>query len=255
MKLRTVIFIIIVAVIGLSVAGVISIKSLFGSVLGETDTGEDVTLERTVSANEFTKLEIDWAAGSVKITTADTDKITIQETKKSGNTHAMVTEYDGDTLAIRYADGISANMANLSAKDLTITVPQNWTCQDLEINGAALEINVSGLNAKSVELNGAATKLNYSGSVHELECDGAAAQVKLNCASAPDSVSIDGAACKLELTLPADSGFSVETEGVAVDFNSDASCTFSDNTYTYGDGSCKVRIAGLGCSVTVNHSN
>ena len=178
MKLRTIILIIVVAVIVLSVTGVISLHAMFDSMFGKVDTGEDTTLERTVNADEFSNLVIEWAAGSIKIITADTDKITIQETKKSGNTHAMVTEYDGDTMTIRYASGISANMANLSAKHLTITVPQNWNCEELEINGAALDVNVSGLTAGSVELSGAATKLNYTGSFDELESDGAAAQLK-----------------------------------------------------------------------------
>lgn len=252
MKLRAIILIIVVAVIVLSVTGVISLHAMFDSMFGKVDTGEDTTLERTVNADEFSNLVIEWAAGSIKIITADTNKITIQETKKSGNTHAMVTEYDGDTMTIRYASGISANMANLSAKHLTITVPQNWNCEELEINGAALDVNVSGLTAGSVELSGAATKLNYTGSFDELECDGAAAQLKLDSSVAPSQVSINGAACKLDLIIPADTGFAVKTEGMAVDFNSNSTCSFSDNTYTYGDGHCKVHISGLGCKVSIN---
>lgn len=255
MKLRTIIFIIIIAVIVLSIAGVISIKSIFDSIANKMDSGEEVTLKRTVSAAEFSNLNIDWAAGTIKIITADTDDIVIEETKKSGNTHAMVTEYDGDTLTIQYASGISANMANLSSKNLTITVPEAWNCEELNINGAALNITVSGLSAQSVTLNGAATKLNYSGSFDELECDGAAAQLDLSSTIAPSQVSINGAACKLSLIIPAETGFAVKTEGVAVDFNSNTTCNFNDNTYTYGDGSCEIDISGLGCSVTVNHKN
>lgn len=249
MKLRTLIFLIIVAVIILSVTGVISLSSLFG---GE-DSGETVTMERSFDADEFFKLEIEWAAGSVKIVPTESDEITVQETKKSGNTQEMVTAYTGSKLTIRYAEGVNVNMANLSGKDLLIKVPQNWSCDSLKINGAALDIDVTDLKSGSVELSGAAAKLNYSGSVDQLKCDGAAAEVTLHSTKAPDSVSINGAACKLDLTLPAGTGFAVKTDGVAVDFNSSASCSFSDDTYTYGDGSCEVKVSGLGCSVKVNH--
>ena len=255
MKLRTLIFIIIIAIVVLSVTGVISIQAILDSIADKTDTGTDETLKRTVSAAEFSNLNIEWAAGTIKIITADTDDIIIEETKKSGNTHAMVTEYDGDTMTIRYASGVSANMANLSAKHLTVTVPEKWICEELTINGAALEISVSDLIAQSVELNGAATKLNFSGSFDELECGGAATELKLNSTVAPSHVSVDGAACKLDLTIPAETGFAVKTEGVAVDFKSNSTCSFTDNTYTYGDGGCEIEIAGLGCSVTVNHDN
>lgn len=254
MKLRTIIFILVIAVIGLSIAGVISLPSIWNSIVGETEPPETVTLERVVDASEFTNLKIDWAAGSIRLVTGNTDKITIQETKNVGNTHDMVTEYNGKNLTIRYASGISANMANLSAKDLTIIVPQDWVCQKLEITGAALDTTASGLNAQVVKLSGAATKLQYTGTIQELECDGAAAQISLNCDNAPQEVDINGAACKLSLMLPASTGFTVSTEGVAVDFNSDAACTFSNNTYTHGDGSCKVKISGLGCTVSVNHN-
>lgn len=252
MKLRTIIFIIILAVIVLAVAGIWTGKSYLGSLFGNKEPGELITAENKANPEDFSKLDIEWAAGSVKIETADTTQITVKETRDSNNPHALVTEFDGDTLKIRYAESLSVNLGALSSKDLTITVPKDWVCQDLEIDGAALNISISGLNTRSMELKGAAAKLTYTGIISELECDGAASQINLNCTEAPKYIDINGAACKLTMTLPKGSGFAVETDGVALDFESNCTTSFNDGTYTYGDGSCKVKIAGLGCSVTVN---
>lgn len=233
---------------GIFVGEFISVRSSW------SPSGEYATIERSVSADEFSKLEIEWAAGSVKIMTADTDQITVKETKDSDNPYAIVTEYDDDTLTIRYASNISVNFGNLSGKDLTITVPKSWNCEELSIDGAALDIDISGLTVGSMDLDGAAAELDFSGKLGELECDGAAMELTLHCANSPDRISMDGAACKLDLTLPANCGFVVDTDGLAIDFKTDCAYTVNNGAYTSGNGHCKIRMSGLGCQVSIDQN-
>ena len=214
-------------------------------------SGEKTTAEHSADAAEFSNLEIDWAAGTIKIVTADTDQITVKEVKDTNNRFSMVTEYDDDTLKVSYGEHVSINLGSLSGKDLIITVPLNWACGELTINGAALDIEISNLNVGTIDLDGAATELAFRGSLKELECDGAAAELKLNCSNAPDRISIDGAACELDLTLPANSGFQVEADGLAIEFDSDLAYSFQNGAYIYGNGQCKVRVYGLGCMVSI----
>ena len=237
--------------LGLLLAGILVGKFISGISSGST-SGNLTTIERTVDASEFSKLEIEWAAGSIKIITADTDKVTIKETKDANNPYVMVNEFDDDTLKIRYANGASIHFGSLSGKDLTITVPQSWSCEELSIDGAALKIDITDLNVDTIELDGAATQLRFSGSLRELECDGAAAELELTCSNAPERISVDGAACKLNLMLPSNCGFAVCTDGLAINFASNSAYTVNNGVYTCGDGYCQVRISGLGCSVTVD---
>ena len=215
-------------------------------------SGKTKVTERSVNAEICSNLDIEWAAGSIKIMVGGSDKITVKESKDSNNPYTISTDCDDDTLSIQYFDSFSLNFGNLSSKDLTIIVPQNWNCEELTINGAALDIDISGLNVESLELDGAATELTFSGSLGKLDCDGAAAEINLKCTNAPDRITIDGAACELDLTLPANSGFLVDAEGLAIDFRSDCAYATYNGKYSYGNERCKIQVSGLGCKVSVD---
>lgn len=254
MKTGAIIRIVIFSVLFLILLGLLIGVLCISPLVSNTPSGEQVTVQRSVEADEFSKLEIDWAAGSVKIMTGYSEDIIIKETKDTNNPYAMVTELDGNTLKISYAESISFHLGSLSGKDLIILVPSSWNCRALEIDGAALDINISGLTADYIELNGAATKLNFSGSFDELECSGAAAELNIKCTKSPKSVTVDGAACKVGLSLPKTCGFVVDTDGLAIDFNSSCDYTKNGNTYTYGNENCEIDVSGLGCKITVNPS-
>lgn len=252
MKTTAIIRIILFSLLFLVLVGIL-LSGIFGGkfIFGFSPSGKIETTERSVSAEEFSKLEIEWAAGTIKVLTGDTDQITVKESKDSNNPYAIVIEYEDDTLKIQYAKS-SIHFGNVSSKDLTIIVPENWNCEDLTIDGAALEIDVSGLTVESLELSGAATELNFNGNLGELECDGAAAKLNLTCTNSPDQISIDGAACELDLTLPVNCGYRVETDGLAIDFNSNCAYTSKNGEYIYGNAYSHINVSGLGCKVTVD---
>lgn len=246
---RIVIFsILFLVLLGLLIGGL-----CIGFVFNNAPSGETTTVERRITATEFSKLEIEWAAGSVKIITGLlTDEIIVRETKDTNNPYTLVTEFDNNTLRVCYANDISFHFGSLSGKDLTIIVPKEWICRSLEIDGAALDIGITDINVDYMELNGASAKLNLNGNVSKLECNGAATKLNLTCTEAPDQISIDGAACDLDLTLPKNSGFAVDADGVAINFNSNCDYIKNGNNYTYGNESCEIEISGVGCKVTVN---
>lgn len=239
--------------LGILITGIVAGKFISG--LGSWVPSGDLDItERSVSAEEYSKLDIEWAAGSINIKVGGSDKIIVKETKDSNNPYAMVTEHSDDTLTIRYGNGISVNFGNLSSKDLTIIVPQNWHCVELSINGAALEIDISGLTVDNIDLDGAATELKFTGSLGELECDGAATELTLNCTNNPDNISIDGAACQLDLTLPAGCGYRVDADGLAIDFKSNCDYRTHDDAYVYGNSTCHIDVSGLGCKIKVDEA-
>ena len=166
----------------------------------------------------------------------------------------MVTEIDGNTLKIRYANNVSFNFGSISGKDLIIIVPRNWNCRALVIDGAALDISVEGLKAENVELNGASTKFSYNGFFSDLECNGAAAKLDVTCTGSPAQISVDGAACEMNLTLPKNCGFIVDADGLAIDFDSSLDYSKNGDTYTYGNEKCEIDISGLGCRISVEPS-
>lgn len=215
-------------------------------------SGKPVSGEASVSASEVHDLEIDWASGSVAIVTADTDTVTFSESGGSSE-NPMTYDLSGGTLQLAYGKGtVQIGIISMPSKDLTVTVPKDWDCEELEINAASVDVDITGLTVAELSLNGEANKLRFSGSIDSLDCDGASNDIELECAASPREISIDGASCSLDLTLPYDCGFRATLDGLSCDFDSDLDYTSSDGTYRYGDEGCKIDVDGVSCDVTVN---
>ena len=135
---------------------------------------------------------------------------------------------------------------------LVITVPENWDCRALAIDGAALEISIEGLSIRELELDGAAAKVRINGAVEVLDCDGAACEITWNCTERPGEIELDGASCRLELALPEDCGFRMEMDGLSCELDTDLAYTREDGNYVCGDRHCKINVDGMACEVKIS---
>lgn len=213
--------------------------------------GTPVDGEGHVSAANVRDLEIDWVSGSVNIKATDTESIIFSET--GGNEkYTMTYELDGGTLRLSYAKAqVSIGFVSTPSKDLTVTVPKDWACEELEINTASVDVDITDLTVAELSLNGASNNLRFNGNIESLECDGASNDLELVCTNSPNEINIDGASCYLSLSLPYDCGFRAELEGLNCDFNCTADYKTSDGTHRYGNEDCKIDVDGVSCDVTV----
>lgn len=229
--------------------GVLFMKGIF---IGPS--GERTTYSRKIDVADFQKLEIDWAAGSITITKAITaGEIIITETKDSNNPCTMSVDMDDDTLSINYGRS-DLTIGNVGSKDLVITVPSTWSCDVLEIDGAALDIDIKDLTVDTMEVDGAANKICFQGKLNRLQADGMAVKLDLTTVNAPEYINLDGMGCSLDLTLPANAGFDATLEGAGVSFQSQVSYNKQGNHYTFANKECKIDASGMGCEVTVNYA-
>lgn len=216
-----------------------------------TTSGETVSL----NASEVSKIKIDWAAGDITIVTADTDTISFCESGEISEKYTMTYACKDGTLEIDYAkSSVTVGFGSIPSKDLTITVPQDWVCQELELDGAALEVEINGLTVREFDIDGASNEITFTGSFEILECDGAACELTLNCLEKPQKIDLDGASVEMTLCLPEDCGFLVQMDGLGCSFHSGAHSVNSSGNYMYGDEYCKVYADGLSCSITINHA-
>lgn len=252
MKTNAVVRIVIYSLVILFLLAILCAGLGFGMFAINLGSGTEITGEGSVSAAGITNLEIDWAAGSITILTADTDQITFTESGYAGENQRMVYSQKGNTLKISFSNTITVfGFGTGPSKDLTVTVPESWVCQELEIDGADLDVLIDGLTVNSIELDGAAMELDFNGSVSRLTCDGAACELKVRTAATPESIDVDGAACNMELSLPSDSGFLARMNGLGCYFKSTFDYTVSNRDYLHGDGSCQINVDGLGCNLTI----
>lgn len=254
MKTNAIVRIVIYSLVLLLLTGVLLGGIGIGSFtfqLGIGD-GEYITGEGSVAAAEIENLEIDWASGNIRIVTDDTDRITFTEEGTATEEQRMTYTQSGSTLRISHSKPvIQIGFVSIPTKDLTITVPKDWECKELELDGASMDVSVAGLKIDKFEINGASINIDHTGSFRSLSCDGASCEMNMLCLDKPEKVDIDGASCSLTLTLPQDCGFQVEMDGLSCDFESDLAYTHENGSYVYGDRHCRIAADGLSCEIEI----
>lgn len=247
----------ILALILLGILCAFLLADFFKFSLSIGNSGTVVETEASVAAADVKCIEIDWAAGSISLNIADTDRITFTETAPENAKYKMTYDVSGDTLKLSYGNGdISIGFGNWSfpGKDLVITVPRDWVCEELEIDGAALTIGIHHLTVEKIDLDGASNNLEFVGSLKYADIDGASNHIRLECTNRPNSIDLDGVSCSLELILPENCGFWVQMSGLSCDFHSELAYTSDGGSYSYGDRQCQVNADGVSCDITVSES-
>lgn len=241
-----------------------------------TESLQAVSGTYTYDAARIREIEIDWAAGSITIQpVADLTEIQITETEPSDDKYRMVCKQSGDTLSIQYCKssiqfpsfGITAD----SAKDLVILVPADWICRSLEIDAASADVMLQDLtveeldfdgasgccdlincNVGSMDLDAASGNIRFSGCLDSLDFDGASGDCTLVLTNCPRYVDLDGVSGRLDITLPSDCGFSVDTDGLRCDFTTDFTTETRNGRYHCGNGSCSIDIDAISGSVRIH---
>ena len=234
-------------------------------------TGYGVALD----AASIRNMEIEWAVGSILIQPMDITEIRISEEGPKQDEEPMVWKVREGKLAIQYSEktdhifGIGLNLGSKS-KDLIIQVPLDWQCDSLEIDAASASLEVNDLTIREMEFDGASgtcvfdnctvEKLNvdtasgdvrFRGSLQQLDCDAASANIFLELTNVPRSIDLDTASGDLDVTLPADAGFTVTMDTMSGDFESDFATTSRNGSHIAGNGRCRIDVDAMSGDVTV----
>lgn len=239
-----------------------------------TDIGQD-----TFPASAVRELEIEWAAGDIKIYPSNTDQITIREDGLTDEKYAMVVEKKGSTLEIDYCNdafgvGFGISFGAEIKKDLTITVPRDWVCDSLEIDAASATVEVTDLTIREVDFDGASGTCDFDnctvdelnidtasgdvrfvGTLDILDCDAASASVYAVLKNVPHRMDMDSMSGDLELYLPDDAGFTLAMDTAAGELDTDFEIQHKDGRMVAGDGTCRISISALSGDVTIRKAN
>ncbi len=231
-------------------------------------------------ASHIRELEIEWAAGSITIVpNGDLSDIRISETELSDEKYKMVCNQSGDSLTIQFCKesfrfpsfGISTDIS----KDLLIQVPSDWVCDSLEIDAASADLKITGLTIRELDFDGASGvcelsdcivgtmdidaasgNVSFSGSLDFLDFDGASADCVLLLTNHPERIDLDGMSGDLDITLPADCGFTAKIDGLSSGFTSDFETVLRNGCHIHGDGACRIDIDAMSGNVVIRrHSD
>lgn len=241
-----------------------ALLTLLGRERGEpsAETMEAVTepLLDNAELGYVEKLSIAWTSGSITLEPGDVHAVLVRESPVTDPKYAMVCTQDGDTLTIRYQNsGVPLSIGGSLKKDLTITVPRDWTANRLKVDMSSADLTLRDVSIDRVEVKSASGTttaenctveeleldtssggLQYTGRLGKLDVDGASANVTARLLNVPESVELEAASGGMELYLPGDAGFTARLDTMSGKFLSDFETTQEGKRYTCGDGSCKI---------------
>jgi len=229
----------------------------------------------SLSPAEIQHMEIEWASGSIVIQPKDIDVIRIAENGLTEKSEPMVWNLRNGKLSIQYskhtehAFGMGL-LRGEHSKDLIIQVPRDWQCASLEIDAAAATLEVNDLTIREMEFDGAsgtcifhnctAEKLDldtasgdvlFKGSLTQLDCDAASANIILELTNVPSRMELDTASGDLDVVLPSHAGFTVNMETLSGKFESDFDTFRRGDSYVTGNGSCRIDVDAMSGNVRI----
>lgn len=202
------------------------------------NSGEPIQGELQVDAAKIENIEIEWVAGDVKLSAATdgSQQICVTETGASKEEHRAVWEIQGKTLVIRFCKGSIGFGSSMPSKDLAITVPAGWVCNNLDIE------SVSG----SVDVRCA---------LNSLECESVSGSCSIYPTNIPKQLNLESVSGSLILGIPEDVGFRVDLDSVSGKIRSDFGTTFQDGQQVYGDGSCQIDAETVSGDIQILRTN
>lgn len=249
MKRNAIVRIIVYTVLALVLLGMLYAGLEMDTFFDDEDSLESKTRKVTFDPSKVTSLSVDWMLGDVKIKTSDVKQITVVEEGAFPDYQNMVCKLDDGELSIRYAKVTFSS--SMCSKDLTILVPNTWTCQELELDCASVNVNITGLTIDHVQLNSALLELDYNGFFNTMECDGAKCTLRITTTGKPDRLDIEGADCDVNISLINECGFLVTSDGINNIYTMRGGQDANGN-YAYLDGHFKICIEGIGCTLRVH---
>lgn len=229
----------------------------------------------TFSASEVQEIEIEWVAGDILIQPHDTDTIVVKEDGNFDAKYAMVYSCREGELKIKFCEeGVAkyfgVNTRNDLSKDLTIYVPRDWVCESLELDVAAARVEINDMTIQEVDFDGASGTcefehctvqeldidtasgdIRFVGNLDMLDCDAASASVYAVLHNTPSRLDLDSMSGDLDLSLPADAGFSLSMDAMSSDFSSDFETSMKNGNYVCGDGRCRINVDCLSSDVAI----
>ena len=242
--------------------------AFFGEVEGTAAS------EGSVSAEEVKNIEINWVSGDVTIVRADVTDISFREDAGLKEKDMMVWSQNGDKLVI-HSSRTKVQFGTSKSKDLVVTIPMDYSINKLSISTVSANFSADSLTANNVTIQGVSGECTFTGSnvfgimnmetvsgdvtfngiLRELTCEGVSANFRGCFTETPNSIQVDGVSGDIDITLPADAGFTAELDTLNGHFNSDFSTTSSGDRYICGNGQCTIEIDGVSGDINIRKGN
>lgn len=235
------------------------------------------SLQEDQFPSEVHNIEIEWAAGSITITEdASVQNIHIAEYSPAQSEHRTVMKQSGQTLKIKYSEE-SVKFSSFGTdidfrKDLEIIVPAGWSCNSIEIDAAAADVEIHNLQINELDFDGASGFLvldnceivnldidtasgdvEFIGTLKDLDFDAASAKFYGEFFQMPNHLNLDAMSGDVELVLPEYCWFTCELDTMSGSFDTDFATTQENGIYVHGGktNACHIKVSAMSGNVSI----
>lgn len=272
MKASAVVRIVIWSFVALILTGILVAGVVFKGVWGGSDdfsvgfTGNVYSGDYNIGGGSVTEpinaVEVDWVSGKIEISVYDGETTEIIENEISDEDYKLRYRVENGRLTVHSEkSGFSFGIISRPKKELTIRIPRAYAenLKEIKISSTSADINLNGLTVlESTETDTVSGKVMVENlNTVSLECDTVSGDIKASGAiESFDLASTSGSAQitttvplkKLEtdtvsgdvtVTLPENSGFTLEFDTVSGDFNCELPLANRNGKHICNDGSAE----------------
>ncbi len=206
-------------------------------------------------------IDVDWLEGSVTVKSYDGELLQFSDNSSFPSEDNLLHAYlDGDTLKIRFCKSDSFRISVPDAKDLEVLIPRTamGDIQEISIDTTSAAVFLNDVQAEELEIHTKSGGVTVDGTARQAAIETEAGDIALSgtfdavetesrsgalttiCTACPQRFTGESSSGDFQITLPADSGFSLEYNLGRGELISDFDGQESDGFYRVGDGSCNL---------------
>ena len=155
-------------------------------------------------SEKIEKIEIDWASGSVNLLTHAQDTVLLSEAAEKGMPEELRVHWwlEESTLHVQFAaSGAKQRAFNSWRKELTLTVPETLSLDDIEILTASATVVAEALAAEKIDISTASGSIRLDCNADSIRLKSASGSVQLTQRDSAAEVCIDTASGRIEAEL------------------------------------------------------
>lgn len=202
-------------------------------------------------------LDIDWASGSVNITTHSGSEVLLAEKTDPAATEDMRVHWwlDGTTLRVRFAaPGVSLRLIGWGQKELTIALPESLKLSGIAVNTASASVEAGNTRSDSLAVSTASGNMDIFCEAEEITLGSASGSISLEQTGTAALVQIKSSSGKISMTGAEIAELSAKTSSGSV------SCaltgTIGKCAIQTASGSVGLRLPeAAGCTVNISTSS
>lgn len=272
MKASAVVRIVIWSFVALILTGILVAGVVFKGVWGGSGdfsvgfTGNVYSGDYNIGSGSVTEpinaVEVDWVSGKIEISVYDGETTEISENEISDEDYKLRYRVENGRLTVHSEkSGFSFGIISRPKKELTIRIPRTYgenlkeikissTSADINLNALTVlestetdtvsgKVTVENLNTASLECDTVSGDIKVSGAIERFDLNSTSGSAQITTTVPLKKLETDTVSGNVTVTLPENSGFTLEFDTVSGDFNCELPLANRNGKHICNDGSAE----------------